>query len=98
MEGRTTELISNRSTLKPKFLYYRIASQLHRVHSSLETVCKQTPGYAIRYGCSLSELTGASLLITGGFERYTGAAREVTRLRLLESGQSPLNLPCILVD
>jgi hypothetical protein len=94
MEGRTTELISNRSTLRPKFFYYCIGSQLHRVHLLTgEQSGHQTPGYAIRYGCSLSELPAASLLITGGCKGYTDSSREVVKIETLREWAVSTQLP-----
>jgi hypothetical protein len=94
MEGRTTELISIRCTFRPKFLYYCIGSQLHRVHLLTgEQSGHQTPGYAIRFGCSLSELPGGSLLITGGCESYSDAAREVVKIDNLREWAVSSQLP-----
>jgi hypothetical protein len=96
MEGRTTELINPRCTPKPKFLYYCIASQLHRLHLLTgEQSDHQIPGYAIRYSSKLSEMPGGSLLITGGCESYSDAAREVMKIETLRewavSSQPPMH-------
>jgi hypothetical protein len=96
MEGRTTELISTICTHKPKFLYYCITNQLHRVHLFTgEQSGHQIPCYAIRYSCKLSELPGGSLLITGGCESYSDAAREVMKIDTLRewavSTQPPMH-------
>jgi hypothetical protein len=77
MERTTTELISTRSTVRPKFLYCCNYGKLLRVNLLTGEQSSHTiPAYEFKPDCSWSELPGGSLLITGG---HLGV-REVVRI------------------
>jgi hypothetical protein len=82
-----TSLQDTRETLYvvtlPTFIYSykRNTDQLHR--TSLVTGEKSShrvPSYTFKHSCCWSEVTGGSLLITGGQNRDYSAAREVVRI------------------
>jgi hypothetical protein len=93
MEASSTELISTRSPLRPKFLYScrTYEGLLHRVNLITgEQTCLQIPAYEFKFGCRWTELPGGSLLITGGDN-----SREVVRIDTLReyavSSQAPMH-------
>jgi hypothetical protein len=97
MDSSTTDLISIRSTLRPKFFYcWRYETgELDRANLLTgEQSCHQMPGRKFKYGCICSELPGGSLLITGGWSRDK-ALREVGRIDTLRewavSSQPPMH-------
>jgi hypothetical protein len=68
------ELVCNRSTLAPKFIYsYRYnTGKLHRTNLLTgEQSTQQIPGYQFKFGCRWSELPGRYLLVTGGLRQGT---------------------------
>jgi hypothetical protein len=94
MDASTTELISTRSTLRPKFFYVcsYYTNQLHRVNLLTgEWSCHRVHDYQFKNYCQWSELPGGSLLITGGYP----AGREVVKLDTLRefaiSAQPPMH-------
>jgi hypothetical protein len=79
--SRTTELISTRSSLGPKFIYVCSfdTNKLDRVNLLTgELSTHQIPGYEFKFGCCWSEHPGGNLLITGGY-----SVREVVRIDTL---------------
>jgi hypothetical protein len=82
MERRSTDLISIRNTVRPKFIYhgkYRSNQLLRTDLLTGEQTCLETPAYQFKFGCSWSELPGSSLLIAGG----TPFVREVVKIDTL---------------
>jgi hypothetical protein len=85
MEGRSTELMSIRGTLRPKFFYSCIynTNMLHRVDLLTgERICYGVPNHQFKGSCRWSELPGGSLLITGGWNGRT-TLREVVKIDTL---------------
>jgi hypothetical protein len=90
MEGTTTELIS--TTVRPQFIYCCNASTLLRANLLTGERSKhEVPHYQFKVSCRWSELSGGSLLITGGYPRE----REVVKIDSLReyavSSQPPMH-------
>jgi hypothetical protein len=78
MEGKSTELISTISTVKPQFFYCCRSNELLRASLLTgEQSILQIPAYKFKFDCRWSELPGGSLIITGG--GYAGV-REVGKI------------------
>jgi hypothetical protein len=99
MDAKTTELISPRSTMVPKFFYYwrNYTDLLHRANLLTgEQSCHQILGYQLKFGCCWSELPGGGLLFTGGSEEYQSVC-EVVKIDTLRewavSYQPPMLTP-----
>jgi hypothetical protein len=91
MEGRTTELISTRSTVKPQFIYSCRSHKLRRANLLTgEQSCHKLPTYQFKLYCHWSELPGRNLLITGG--DYSGEVVKIDTLReMAVSSQPPMH-------
>jgi hypothetical protein len=94
----TTELISPRNTLMPKFFYCcrEDTHQLHRANLLTgEQSSNKIPSYEFKHNCRWSELPGGSLIITGGNQGYRATAREVVKIDTLRecavSTQPPMH-------
>jgi hypothetical protein len=96
MEARTTELISPRDTLRPKFIYHLKFGFDKLVRTNLftgEQSCLKVL-HQFMFDCRWSELPGGSLLVTGGIEDNP-AVREVVKIDTLRefavSSQPPMH-------
>jgi hypothetical protein len=97
MDKSTTELISSRSTVTPKFIYACLGDELHSMNLITgEQSCLQISGYVFKCGCAWSEIPGGILLLTGGFVNLTQEVlREVVKIDTLRecavSSQPPMH-------
>jgi hypothetical protein len=92
MEGRSAELISTRSSVRPQFIYCCRSNELLRASLLTgEQSNHRIPDCYFKFYCRWSELPGGNLLITGGFR----GVREVVRIDALRewavSSQPPMH-------
>jgi hypothetical protein len=83
MEGRTTELISSRSPVSAQFIYCCLYHRQQLFRANLltgEQSYHQAPAYLFKEYCRWSELSGGSLLITGGLNDDNTTTRDVEKI------------------
>jgi hypothetical protein len=89
-----TELISTRSTLRPKFFYAcsNFTNHLHRANLLTgEQTCYRVHDYQFKAYCRWSELPGGSLLITGGNPVVSEVVQIDTLREFAVSAQPPMH-------
>jgi hypothetical protein len=80
MSDKTTELICDRRTLRPKFIYCYSPRTLYWTNLLTgELSCNRAPYFRFNECCCWSELPGGSLLITGGGDSRDAVMIETLR-------------------